>query len=259
MPQPQAQTSDVASQTRECAACGKAYVTRAYMLSGRRFVVHEPQCECAQQAEARRRDEEFRGRAISYLRVLEKDVGPRLWRDATFEGFVKTSENAEMLRAAQEYRADGHTRCLVLSGPSGCGKTRLALAVARREIERLAIRAKFINATEFLRFLRGSFPSEALDFIQLLKATQLRSLDDLQPLSDRERIDILELLDARYRAEKALIITTNVRVQDFDAALGMQISSRLQDGIYSKVVQHAVLYFKERESYGAQNTSLGAD
>lgn len=225
------------SADAKCPKCLKPYRSEIMQLGDLPFELHVPTCTCLAEAEEQQRQRDRVERANEYAQALAKQVGPRLWREATFEDFIETPSNAAMLRAAQEYSIHGPPppRCLVLSGPSGCGKTRLALAAARRQIERFVIKARFITATEFLRAMRGCFPSEALDLIKALKSVPLLILDDVQPLTDRERIDLLELIDARYRAEAPLIVTTNIRVQDFDAALGMQISSRLQDALYSKV------------------------
>lgn len=164
----------------------------------------------------------------SALSALASTVGVRLWREASLEGFIKTAENAKMIQALQEYSG----KCLVLSGPSGTGKTRLAVILAKRLIESLAAKVLFYNTTEFLRRIFR----ETLE-IDSAKKAKVLILDDVQPMTERERIYLLEVIDYRYRHEKALILTTNVPVNDFEKAFGMQIASRLLDSQYSVIAQ----------------------
>jgi DNA replication protein DnaC len=175
-------------------------------------------------------------RVASYLSAFASAVGPRPWREATWDGFVETPQNSSMVHAIREYSGKG----LVLSGPSGTGKTRLALILAKQLIEKLCARALFINASEFLRTVRTAIPSQQLEVMESAKKVPILVLDDLHPLHERERTDMLELVDYRYRNEKILIVTTNVAAKDFDAAFGMQIASRLIDKQYSSVASYHV-------------------
>lgn len=104
---------------------------------------------------------------------------------------------------------------LLLMGPAGVGKTHLAAAVLRAIIDRTGIRGRFCKMGELLRQMRDSYnPTIQTTERQILEpilTCDLLVLDDL----GRERLtewvaDTMDLIiDARYSAGRAIIVTTN--------------------------------------------------
>lgn len=229
-------TTDGGREVGRCQRCGAAVREGRFRLGEKEYVVAVAACGC----EAERYGEEAaRQLAESYVWQLRRQVGERLWREATLEGFVRSAENVGMVGVVEGFRGDELPNCLVLSGPSGCGKTRLALVAARREVERLGVRGRFMSVPELLRQLRG-LPSEQLDAVYLAKRAGLLVLDDVPTLTERESLDLLEVIDYRYRHERATIVTTNVAVENFERAFGVQVASRLMDREWSVVAAFAV-------------------
>ncbi|MEM4360319.1 MAG: ATP-binding protein [Candidatus Bilamarchaeaceae archaeon] len=227
------------SEENKCPRCHTPFVVERVQLGAKTYTFFIPACSCEKEADEKEFSDPYIAEREStkqrLLSALAGQAGPRLWREATWEGFVISPANAEMVAAVRRFQSNALPNCLVLSGPSGCGKTRLALIAARAEVERTCVRARFYNTTAFLRLLRGSFPSEQIEIIHEAKHAELLILDDLLPLSDHERVDLLELVDYRYRRERATIITTNIEVPKFDNAFGPQIASRILDKTWAGV------------------------
>jgi DNA replication protein DnaC len=104
---------------------------------------------------------------------------------------------------------------LLLIGPAGVGKTHLAAALLRTIIERTGVRGRFCKMGDLLRRMRNSYnPAIQTTEQQILDpilTCDLLVLDDL----GKERLtewvaDTIDLVvDARYSAGRALIVTTN--------------------------------------------------
>lgn len=229
---------------KHCGLPGKEEVTRIG-AQDYHFVVFD--CSCEQEAitkkaridEERRREREMREQATrraESLLAFAQSVGSRAFMEATFENFIVDERNASMVIQAQHWGQAGARPSLLLSGGSAIGKTRLVLAVARRAIEQSGSSVIFEQASALLRRLRGLYPSAQVSELAKLKAVNILILDDLGilPRQDRSTSEdiLLEIIDFRYRHEKAILMTTNVSVADFKSVFGPRIASRLKDSFF---------------------------
>ena len=114
---------------------------------------------------------------------------------------------------------------LVLVGPAGCGKTHLACAIANHNVS-LGRAAFYIGVADLLDHLRSAFsPASEIDYDELferVKNTPLLALDDLYTEGAtawaKEKME--QLLNHRYNARLATVITTDVALEKFDERLG---------------------------------------
>jgi DNA replication protein DnaC len=136
---------------------------------------------------------------------------------------VSQEHFACVYQAARDF-ADNPDGWLLLLGPAGCGKTHLACAIANHC---LSVRhpAFYIGSADLLDHLRSAFsPTSDIDYDELferVKNTPLLVLDDLcmeggTPWA-KEKLE--QLLNYRFNAKLATVITTDMSVEKMDKRL----------------------------------------
>jgi DNA replication protein DnaC len=139
---------------------------------------------------------------------------------------------------------------LLFSGDSGVGKTHLAVAVLRHLQETKGVRGQFWDFHELIREIKNSYnPETLMTELQVLEPvvdTDVLLLDDLGAwkMTDWMNDTLFYILNSRYMAKRATLITTNYQDVDREAALaadpqrrreflveriGIRLRSRLQE------------------------------
>ena len=184
-------------------------------------------CRCRQQERHQRRAAALQGK--SSVALLQR---------LTFETFIPEPSHLAPDRAYNLHRA--YDTCsyfaqepegwLLLTGTYGCGKTHLAAAIANARLE-LGEPAVFMVVPDLLDHLRATYsPHSELSYDNLfeqLRTTPLLILDDLgtQSSTPWAQEKLFQLLNHRYVARLATVITTNQRLDDLEPRL----RSRLLD------------------------------
>jgi DNA replication protein DnaC len=144
-----------------------------------------------------------------------------------------TSEDSKSLRVALDHSrkmAESPVGWFVLLGPFGCGKTHLAAAIANHQ-EAMGFPSLFVVVPDLLDYLRSTFnPSSPISYDRLfeeIRSANLLVLDDLgaQNATPWAREKLFQLLNHRYNAELATVITTSVDLAEIDP----RIRTRLLD------------------------------
>ncbi len=144
-----------------------------------------------------------------------------------------TPEESKGLRVALDHSrrmADSPMGWLVLMGSFGCGKTHLAASIAnQREVQ--GFPSLFVVVPDLLDYLRSTFnPSSPVSYDRMfeeIRSVNLLVLDDLgaQNATPWAREKLFQLLNHRYNAELATVITTSADLPEIDA----RIRTRLLD------------------------------
>ena len=123
---------------------------------------------------------------------------------------------------------------LVFMGGTGCGKTHLAAAIVNYRYQ-IKKPAKFVVVPEFLDHLRSTFnPDSRVSYDQLfesVKKAPLLVLDDFgeQSTTSWAREKLYQVINYRYNARLATVITTRYSLEEILEEIESSISSRLVD------------------------------
>lgn len=168
---------------------------------------------------------------------------------ATFETFKDhTADQRRILEAcrsfAENFRPDQGAG-LFLVGPPGTGKSHLACAMVRAVIELHDLPAKIANARSIIRRLRATWRAGAdeaeADVLEHLGRVPLLVIDEVGVGfgSEAERVQMLDLIDARYRLQHPTVVASNVRPDSLRDVLGDRAFDRLREGAKTLVFSGA--------------------
>jgi len=114
---------------------------------------------------------------------------------------------------------------LLFTGDNGVGKTHLAAAVLRELWERKGTRGQFWDFHELIREIRNSYNEETrtteLQVLEPVVETDVLLLDDLGAwkMTDWMNDTLFYILNSRYIAKRATLITTNYQDADRERVL----------------------------------------
>jgi DNA replication protein DnaC len=151
-------------------------------------------------------------------------------RSMTFQSFsvsgmeVEPNESLrEALRLARGFAAEP-SGWLALLGVPGCGKTHLAAAIANELLAR-GTAACFVTVPDLLDYLRATYsPDSKVRYDRVFEAVRgagVLILDDLgaQSSTPWAQEKLFQILNYRYNAKLATVITSNLTLDDHEARL----------------------------------------
>jgi DNA replication protein DnaC len=201
-----------------CGICGKKKQCRVEIVLQGKKVIRTPPvpCDCRQKVidEAVKREESIeRAEKLKLLRSMS--LMDKKFENLHFSSLQQTKFNERPLKIAHRYveRFDlMYQKCqgMLFYGPPGTGKSYLAAAIANELMEM----QKSIIMTSFVKILDKTAESESL--VDSLNQADLLIIDDLG--AERETSYALErvynVIDSRYRANKPMLLTTNLGVDE---------------------------------------------
>ncbi len=151
------------------------------------------------------------------------------WGGERFPVDLQRQALAQALDDGQCY-AEEPTGWLYLCGPCGAGKSHLAAAIANH----LAMRGQgvtYASMPDLLRFIRRGFQDRAADEqLDALMRIDVLIRDDLgaENLTAWAGEQLFVLLNARYLADRATVLTSNDRPEALPARLHNRIAEQAQ-------------------------------
>jgi DNA replication protein DnaC len=142
----------------------------------------------------------------------------------------------EAYRIARMFAQSPEGSWLVLLGRNGCGKTHLAAAIANYRLAQ-GQPAFFVGVPDLLDHFRSAYSPESKltydELFETVRSTPLLILDDLgaQTSSPWAQEKLYQLINHRYNARLATVITSNLPPKDIEARL----ISRMGDVRFSTV------------------------
>ena len=184
-------------------------------------------CECRPQMIANARAARLQGRI------------PERYKNVDFGTPPVTDMAPSVVRAVRRY-VDGldarlaEGRGLWFEGPQGTGKTTLAMLVSKQALAAGRSTAIY-SVPRILAMLRDTFDDgaewRATELIDRLTDVELLQLDDLG--AERTSPWVLEqlyaVINARYEAQKAVLVTTNLSKDELTEQVGARTVSRLTE------------------------------
>ena len=192
---------------------------------------------------------EERGRKVSRARpcvcqharkliAMARDSGlPAEWlKTHTLNGMEQPTEiyGAVVEKVSQWLAAyQPHQAGLLLYGPAGSGKTRMITACLRGLILKRSLPCRYYDARVFLQLLRNTYNADSdtteRELVESFVHPQVVALDELVVArTDWERETMLMLVGERYKANKTLLVATNLCREQLRDELDERLSSRLR-------------------------------
>jgi DNA replication protein DnaC len=180
-----------------------------------------------------------RSRMVAKARLRGVDsVIPAKYRGVSFDRPPVTQMNEIVVRRVRDYCGSidenlDAGRGLWFYGSSGTGKTTLAMLISRIALE--AGRSVAIySLPKLLARIRRTFDAESgeqsySDLFERLATVDLLHIDDLGAENRTEWVleQLYALVNERYEAQRALVVTTNLEEHDLEDQIGGRVVSRL--------------------------------
>lgn len=218
-----------------CGKCGSRKQLRVKF--GDKTHVVRCVCKCeSKELEEKKRQEEYEEQMRRINRLKEASMMDKKYREVTFDKYEVREENKKVFEMAKKY-ADRFqnmykkNRGLLLYGPVGTGKSFTAACIGNYLLDN----AKPVIMTSFVKILQDIWENDReAEYITILNSASLLIVDDLG--TERETDYALEkvynIIDSRVRANKPMIITSNLELNDM-----MECEDIRKKRIYDRILE----------------------
>lgn len=218
-----------------CGKCGSRKQLRVKF--GDKTHVVRCVCKCeSKELEEKKRQEEYEEQMRRINRLKEASMMDKKYREVTFDKYEVREENKKVFEMAKKY-ADRFqdmykkNQGLLLYGPVGTGKSFTAACIGNY----LLNNAKPVIMTSFVKILQDIWENDReAEYITILNSASLLIIDDLG--TERETDYALEkvynIIDGRVRANKPMIITSNLELNDM-----MECEDIRKKRIYDRILE----------------------
>lgn len=219
--------------------CGKCRTAKQYRPSWAPDEVHNCLCECQ---EKKIQQEEEREAVRQKARRLHKLRGASLmdakFCESTFANFRINKQNERPYGFCRRYaecfdEMMKNNQGLLLYGGVGTGKTYLAACIANFLLDQgvSVVMTSFVRILQDMQGLNTGWDEQ--QFMRKLNNVKLLVLDDLgaERSTDYALEKVYGIVDARYRARKPLILTTNLALAHMQSVTDIRYA-RIYDRVF---------------------------
>lgn len=240
-----------------CGKCGSRKQLRVKF--GDKTHVVRCVCKCeSKELEEKKRQEEYEEQMRRINRLKEASMMDKKYREVTFDKYEVREENKKVFEMAKKY-ADRFqdmykkNQGLLLYGPVGTGKSFTAACIGNY----LLNNAKPVIMTSFVKILQDIWENDReAEYITILNSASLLIIDDLG--TERETDYALEkvynIIDSRVRANKPMIITSNLELNDM-----MECEDIRKKRIYDRILECCYPMYVGGKSFRMMKAAQGFD
>lgn len=218
-----------------CGKCGSRKQLRVKF--GDKTHVVRCVCKCeSKELEEKKKQEEYEEQMRRINRLKEASMMDKKYREVTFDKYEVREENKKVFEMAKKYvdrfqDMYKKNQGLLLYGPVGTGKSFTAACIGNY----LLNNAKPVIMTSFVKILQDIWENDReAEYITILNSASLLIIDDLG--TERETDYALEkvynIIDSRVRANKPMIITSNLELNDM-----MECEDIRKKRIYDRILE----------------------
>lgn len=239
----------------KCKYCGKEYKLNTNIPdflpeSWKERVKYIPSCDCLEKKQKEElRQQELKLEKERVMNKVKKYKEISIMDSKLFKSTFDTAQMNERhmnlcKRYAEKFVKIGTApQGLFLYGSVGTGKTFASACIANYLMEN-GKTVLVMNLGLYLIKLQKDWAEAESDVLNYVKNCDLLIIDDLgvEKISDWVRDKVFTLIDTRYRAEKPLIITTNLDLRGKDektaieARFGIRVADRIDEMCYSTLI-----------------------
>lgn len=194
-------------------------------------------CKCEEEHREEERKREEYQKEMNWIRDLKiASLMPDKYRDAKFSDYVVREENTKAFHIAQKYVQDfqkmkAENIGIIFYGTVGTGKSYTAACIANELLEKQVS----VIMTSFVKILQDmrSVENES-EYINALNRCSLLIIDDLgaERNTDYALEKVYNVIDSRIRANKPLILTTNLTFDEM-----MQTNDIRYKRVYDRIFE----------------------
>lgn len=218
-----------------CGKCGSRKQLRVKF--GDKTHVVRCVCKCeSKKLEEKKKQEEYEEQMRRINRLKEASMMDKKYREVTFDKYEVREENKKVFEMAKKYvdrfqDMYKKNQGLLLYGPVGTGKSFTAACIGNYLLDN----AKPVIMTSFVKILQDIWENDReAEYITILNSASLLIVDDLG--TERETDYALEkvynIIDSRVRANKPMIITSNLELNDM-----MECEDIRKKRIYDRILE----------------------
>lgn len=185
-------------------------------------------CECERQKQNQEEQEEKERRRLIDIKILKtQGISDKSIRDYSFSNADETPNIQKCKKYVEKWKDMYlNNNGLLFWGKPGCGKTYAAGCIANALIENRIP----VLVTSFPRILNAGY--DKLEVLKSMRDYDLVIIDDLgvERTSEYALETVYMIIDERYKANKPMIITTNLKYQDIQNPKNIEFA-RIYDRI----------------------------
>ena len=202
-----------------CGVCGRRKQFRMEMPEFGISKIVPCICKCqADEIEQKKKQDAYEQHMHDLNRLKDSSMMASKFRDASFEKYTIREENREIYKLARKYvkkfqKMKSENQGLLFYGPVGTGKSYTAACIANALMER----STPVIMTSFVKILQDiQGTGNEAQYIQILNSASLLIIDDLgaERSTDYALEKVYNIIDSRVRANKPMLLTTNVDLDD---------------------------------------------
>lgn len=240
--------------------CGKCHTPKqCEMELGGRIIKPYCMCRCEAEGYEREKEEKRKAERMHRLDMMRRTGFPDAeMRNWTFQN--DDGGNEKIMDVMKRYVANfprmlESGKGLMLCGSVGTGKSYAAACVANALID-AGTPCMMTNFSRMVNIINSSFEGRQ-NYIDSLNEFDLLIIDDLAAERDTEFMaeQVMNIIDARYRAGLPLIVTTNLTAQELSGTTDIR-KQRVFSRLIEMCVPITVTGRDRRKAKAAQNAEI---